>query len=243
MSRGTIVEFCGLPGAGKTTLSAALRASVCELSPIHDGTATVAAGVPAGRRVSRKIALAAGHAGRDPVGTARLARAVLSTSEALADPAARLIQWTVTQRLFARARAAGGLHVFDEGVLQALWSMGLRAEVAPVLHGLADGSVGWSRPDLVVLVDEHPDVALQRLRARPSRHSRLQLLDAGDQQREMRAGHDLLERLASWYTTTCPDAPEVLRVSVPRSPETALPEIAERIRDVCADGTRSPGSG
>ena len=48
----------------------------------------------------------------------------------------RCVQWAITQRLLTSAGRSPGVHLFDEGLLQSLWSVGLRGDVTPTLRSL-----------------------------------------------------------------------------------------------------------
>jgi hypothetical protein len=92
------------------------------------------------------------------------------------------------------------VHVVDEGVLQALWSIGLRGKPESVLHTLASSQV-WAGPDLVIVVAAPLEVVGQRLAARGSRHARTQFLDPVGQRTELEYGKWLLDRLVEWWRT------------------------------------------
>ncbi|WP_369132361.1 glycosyltransferase family 4 protein [Modestobacter sp. I12A-02662] len=116
------------------------------------------------------------------------------------DLAARAVQWLVAQHVTTRAGARSDVSLVDEGVVQALWSIGLRGDVEPVL-----AAVGTRRPvppaDLLVVASVSPELALERLTARRSQHSRTQSLTTTEMSEELRRGVRLLDRLVDWWTT------------------------------------------
>jgi hypothetical protein len=92
------------------------------------------------------------------------------------------------------------VHLFDEGLLQALWSVGLRGDVTPTLRVLEQRSDRFAMPDLVVAVHVSIDEIEARLAARPSRHSRLQEHeDPIDRRRELARGAELVGSLVAWW--------------------------------------------
>jgi thymidylate kinase len=92
------------------------------------------------------------------------------------------------------------VHILDEGVVQSLWSVGVRGDVDPVQEALqAPGAAPTA--DVLVLLSVPPEVAAERLLARTSRHSRLQQLAAEDALATIQRGEKLLDRLVQWWTT------------------------------------------
>jgi chloramphenicol 3-O-phosphotransferase len=197
---GRVVELCGLPGAGKTTLA---RALVQELAGrghrVRAGALSIAPDVPAQRRILLKAAFAMREALAHPMCTAAAVDAIArSEQRRIDDVPARALQWTVTQWLLRAARRTPGLHVFDEGVIQALWSLALRGNPGRMLHTL-EASRGWVRPDLVVVVEAPLDVVRDRLVSRRSNHARSQALDPTRQWLELERGERQLDGLVSWW--------------------------------------------
>jgi len=190
-----VVEFCGLPGAGKSSVAAhtcrALRSAGVD-AYVADLAVSAAAARPA--RVIRRAGLALRQAAGGPSDTAQVARLVAATGQSTRDGAALLAQLLAVQRLVARARRRDGVALLEEGLVQTLWSVALRSRV-----DCADELNGWlattASPDLVVLVDAPTGTVLDRLAARPSRHSRTQRLGPGELVRELGDGRRLLDRL------------------------------------------------
>jgi hypothetical protein len=198
---GRVIELCGLPGAGKSTLARKLVQELADRGhTAYAGASAIAPTSPAPRRVAVKAALAMAETLAHPACTAASVTAVFRSGQShTADVPARALQWTVTQRLLRAARRTPGLHVFDEGVIQALWSLGLCGDARPVLRAL-DGSRAWARPDLVVVLEAPLDVVLERLVSRPSRHSRIQALDPILWRPALARGQWLLDQLVSWWS-------------------------------------------
>lgn len=198
---GGVVELCGLPGAGKTTLARALVRTLTDNGhTVRTGPVATGPDVPAPRRLAVKAALALRETLAHPACTvASVAAISRSAQEKPADLPARALQWTLAQRSLRAAPRRPSLHVLDEGAVQALWSLGLRGDVGPMLRAW-EHTPGWVGPDLVVVVEAPLDVIHDRLAARPSRHSRTQTLDPMRQLLELERGERLLDRLVSWWS-------------------------------------------
>jgi len=191
-----VIELCGLPGSGKTTLAHALLDRLREsgmLAEAVDGPVSAAA--PRHRRLPRKAILVGRAFVTHPRAQAHAARLVGSGQPSNRDMLAMSVRWSVAQQLLDQARRSGsGAAVLEEGLLQALWSAGLRTRSAsvPDLVGLASTT---ARPDVVVHLDVPVELALERLRSRTSQHSRVQQLGRAEQLAEMQRGDALLRGL------------------------------------------------
>ena len=242
LPRSIVVELCGLPGAGKTWLSSAIE--LARNGPaISRSTGRIAPDVPAGRRLSRKLGLVAAEATRRPLVEARVAHRIARSGQPGAGEAAkRWVQWASTQSLMSRARGAPGVHVFDEGVLQALWSLALRGDPAATLHTLTGSAGRWSAPDLVIVLDPPVELLVRRLRHRASEHSRLQrLADDEELRAELVHGRSLLDRLVAWWDEAFGAAAPVVRIGGERhDPAEAIAAVdAAFPRIVAEPSTRS----
>jgi hypothetical protein len=200
---GHVVELCGLPGAGKTHVAQLLAREMVSRGVIaHVGGVLVGPDVPTPSRVSRKLGLTAAEIAIRPRSAAAVAlRIAVSGQRDRDDVARRVVQWLGTQRLIRAARRTEGVHILDEGVVQALWSVGLRGDVSGVLRTL-ESRRDWAAPDLVVLVEARLETIYARLDARPSRHSRVQRLSGQDRSAEIAHGERLLARIVDWWTHT-----------------------------------------
>jgi hypothetical protein len=186
-----IVEFAGLPGAGKTTvanstnrtlLAAGVPSRVCDQS--------ISASVPVSTRTRRRLALAGAELSHRPVQGLVALRAVRRLAPATSrDALAGAAQWLAVQRLEARATRAPGVHLLQEGRVQTLWTLALRA------RGDRDELRRLARPPeglLLVVVDAPVALLCTRLAARASQHSRTQLLPERERVAELVAGQGLL---------------------------------------------------
>jgi hypothetical protein len=205
--RPLVVELCGLPGAGKSTLAAALTAQLAP--PGGPGCrvldAPISAAVPRGRRLPRRLLLAAGAVVRQPRAAALdVSRLLGSGPASRRDVVAGLAQWWATNALVTGARAGRGeaassVCLLEEGPVHTVWTLLLRT-------ASGDPSSWWAtvpdaaRSDLVLVLEVSPVEAQRRLAARASRHSRTQSLPSEAQRAELERGALLLERVLA----SCP---------------------------------------
>jgi hypothetical protein len=234
LPRSCIVELCGLPGAGKTSLASALgreEGSLITSMP----TLGIGPEVPAALRLSRKLGLVAAASIRRPALEATMAHRIWRSGQpGPGDTASRWVQWACAQALMSRARQTPGVHLFDEGVIQALWSLGLRGDPSDALQTLTRTAGRWSRPDLVVVVDPAIDLLVRRLRDRPSRHSRVQRIDDDDQLlAELVHGGSLLDRLLAWWEEVAEGEASVVRIGDQH--EDPVSAVDAAIRRITAD--------
>lgn len=214
LSRAVIVELCGLPGAGKSSLASALG-NVQDGLPLARPTRGIAPDVKATRRLARKLGLVAVETIRRPVLEAEIARRIgRSGQPGRMEAVSRWVQWASTQSLMGSARRSPQVHLFDEGVVQALWSLGLRGDPAGTLGTLGGSVSRWSFPDVVVVLDPPVELLARRLRDRRSAHSRLQRLsDDAELHAELVRGRALLERLITWWRSAAPAEASVIRIA------------------------------
>jgi thymidylate kinase len=210
---GLVIELCGLPGAGKSTLADAL---ISELGSrghaVRSGPSAIAPTVRATRRILVKASFALAETLTHPKSSAACIAAIARTRQpTFADLLRCSVQWIVTQRLLRAGRREPGVCVVDEGVLQVLWSIGLRGNPESVLHTLASSQV-WAGPDLVIVVAAPLEVVGERLASRGSRHARTQFLDPVGQRTELEYGERLLDRLVEWWRTNNNTAGSLARV-------------------------------
>ncbi|MGH8968379.1 MAG: hypothetical protein ACRDV1_00365 [Actinomycetes bacterium] len=197
----------------------------------------MAATVGTGRRISRKATAAAAAALRQPGLSMRLARCIRRSGQGgPGEAAARLVQWHVAQHLLGRPGSRRSVHILDEGLLQCLWSIGLRGDVEPVI-GTLDASAGWREPDLLVVVRTSPVIAEQRLASRTSQHSRTQNLSGEARLPELVLGEELLDRLVRWWASDMSRHERVLEVS---GAEATADERSELVRRIVTAVDRAP---
>jgi len=187
MTRGhLLVEFVGLPGAGKSTLASAVAlrltrrgVAVRNVGSLYPDTSW--------RVRARKMARGLRETLSRPHNAFRSGRAVLASGQrSLVDAAKALHNWLFVSSL---VEENGGEHVvlLDEGIFQALWSIGYSGRDGALAALLHDLYPLFPPPDLVVIVDVGPATAAARLARRPFGGSRLERASADDPHAFVRA--------------------------------------------------------
>jgi predicted kinase len=189
---GTVVEFCGLPGAGKSTIARALVGSLRVRGvPTIEVMAPLGPAASRGERVRRK----AGVVGRGlvaPGGPTIVGNVAFRSAQADGrDRLARPVNLLVVRDAVRRARRRPGIHVLDQGPVQEWWSAALRGDEDRVLAwAAADPN---PRADLLVRVDAPVAVLRDRLGRRDRRQSRLEAVAASDLDAELVRGATLMD--------------------------------------------------
>jgi hypothetical protein len=197
---GTVVEFCGLPGAGKSTFARALVASLrLHGVPAAEVMAPIGPSAPRGARLRRKsVVVARGllHRGGP---TLAVDVAWRSRQAHARDRVARPANLLVVRDAVRRAAKGVGVGVLDQGPVQEWWSAALRADDARVVAWAANDPA--PRADVLVRVDAPLDVLAARLRRRRERQSRLEGVVGADLDAELERGARLLDALCDAW---CP---------------------------------------
>lgn len=194
-----IVECCGAPGAGKTTTARELVAALQEARvPAFSSLDAVSARRPFGVRLGSKLRLAARELMRHPGSSMRAVRFVVeSRQRTIRDVIARSLNLLVLRSVFRQARTVAGVHVFDQGIVQELASIGYSARKVP---DIATGDPGRDdlAPDLILAIDVDAETANRRLACRPGRESRVEAAGV-NQLIEISKQRELIElTLAAW---------------------------------------------
>jgi AAA domain len=211
---GFVVELFGLPGSGKSHFARELLRGSAEIEmPVNLPGAGVGPAVPSLPRMARKLGLVAGQMLQRPVPSCIAMRSIVSAQRPRTEGLSRCVQWAVTQRLLTSAGRRPGVHLFDEGLLQALWSVALRGDVTPTLRVLERRSGRSAMPDLVVVVHASIDEIEDRLAARHSRHSRVQEHhDPIARRRELARGAELVRSLVAWWERVAPGPGRLIEI-------------------------------
>ncbi len=180
------VELCGPPGAGKSSIASTLaELLVARGVKVSQPLAVVAPTRRASIRVGTKVLIASREMARAPVDSFRALAAIHRSGQSVRDALHRSLNWLVVRGLYRHARSRPGIHLFDQGVVQELCSIGYQGgDWRACLTASGPGTAGLG-PDLLILVAAPVETAVARLDARPGRQSRLERLDVDERQREL----------------------------------------------------------
>lgn len=195
-SRGIVVEFVGLPGAGKSTVAALLERAIASRGWSW-GNREMVNGVPLLRMVHyrRLIEFYLQHPAE--VRTAvRLGSAVRFLTPFRLMQAIKYISVWSYRLALARRRQYQFL-ILDQGVVQDAWSLLLRG---PWRDDIVQGAVsrtilGSGLTYVLVYFDVGVDLAVQRIAQRPTNASRFDLLDQAEAVRQLNRQRARLEEL------------------------------------------------
>ena len=170
-----IVEFVGMPGSGKSTLAHAtaelLRARGL---PVSEPTYVLDHETPSGPRQLRKLSYAArALLARRRSAVAFAAAALRSGQRHVGELASVTLNWWYLLDVHRRALATPGVHLLDQGLLQALWTLGYGARHPKTALDHASFMVPRAPRYVVVSLRVGTETALDRLRARPNGASRV----------------------------------------------------------------------
>ena len=199
-----LVEFLGLPGVGKSELShrVAQRLAgngIAVRQPSH----VLAHGMsPPARRLGKTL-----YVLREilchPVAAARTARAIAATGQRDRRTRGLLtFNWLLVVALARRARRRAGIHLLDQGLLQAVWSVAFDGDADGAVRLLSAPDAGRALPDVVVVVEADQGTVRQRLCHRAQNESRLER--QFDRATELLAhGDRLLQRIRTALARDC----------------------------------------
>lgn len=164
------VEFFGLPGSGKSTMSRLVADTLRERGR-KVNEVTYAIDHRRSRSVSQLLKLAhlAPYVARHPRrALADIVRIAATRQARRVDLAKSIFNWTFISSLAAHERSSQEVSLLDQGVAQAIWSVGFAARRETWLD-LLDAQAPAARPDVIVHVRADPRVIGDRL-ARRERH-------------------------------------------------------------------------
>jgi adenylate kinase family enzyme len=181
---GLQLEFFGLPGSGKTTIAREVHAHLART----DHGVIFAADLlgddnSKASRTAKKLGLVLGELLRDASGLAAVRRTLRVPQAGPRDKARAAFNLATVRSLYARLERRKENAVLDQGLLQALWSVQLRApdgSADPLLRDILREAAPKRR--IYVSVSTPPKVCAQRLATRASKHSRMQTQADAQQQ-------------------------------------------------------------
>jgi len=163
-----VVEFLGLPGIGKSTLS---RRAAMELTNQHSSVSEPIRQIddrPGLYRILSKARFAAKNHLRNPKNALATTRSIHAVDPgSTADLLRVAFNLHYVTGVAARARSRIGVTLLDQGLYQGIWSIGLRSSTDwPYLFDHFDDVLSRAAPDLVVLVEADTETIADRLRSR-----------------------------------------------------------------------------
>lgn len=239
---GVVVELLGPPGAGKTTLAAALRGELAARGhPVAPAVVVTDPTTPSAVRLLAKLELVLAALATRPAGSLRAIVAIVASRQPdAATVAHRAVAWLVAQQLLARARHRTGTTILDEGALQALWSLGLHGEHRQLLATWRERPARWHLSDLVVVLRPPLGRLEQRLAARDLPHSRIELLAGEERTAALRRADGLAAEIGASLATLGLAAERVLHIEQDDAlAGAAVDHFARRIVELETAGTSS----
>jgi AAA domain len=180
--RSAVIEFVGLAGVGKSTISHRV-AEILEQRGwrVEQPTYSVDHEMRAWQRRLLKLRLVTAEAIFHPASSVRSLRAILATRQASAADVIRLtVNWLFMSSLLRKTDRRTGVHIFDEGQLNALWSIGFSATSAGTAGILAELARQRSAPVVVALIEADIAAVRARLDLRKNGQSRLERTRSAD---------------------------------------------------------------
>ncbi len=177
--RGIIVEFVGLSGSGKSTVSHAIAAVLRDAGrPVTERSFEIAHRMGAVARRLAKLRLAGRTLLLRPGPSLALAIRVARTCQRRwIEGIVKTLDLFYVCGLIAELSRRPGIHLLDQGFFGGLWSIGFGAGSAPALGPLIEiGSrcCGGPPAGAVFLLEVPPATAVERLKRRPGAASRLE---------------------------------------------------------------------
>lgn len=174
--RSAVIEFIGLPGVGKSTLSHRIAEILQQRGwRVEQPTYSVDHEMRAWERLLLKLRLVSAEAIFHPACTVRSVKAILATRQAsAADFIGVTVNWLFMSSLLRKSDGRTEVHIFDEGLLNALWSIGFSAGSAGTAGILGELARQVSTPVVVALVEADIAAVRERLDLRKNGRSRLE---------------------------------------------------------------------
>lgn len=215
-----------MPGAGKTSLANALAhrlrsTGVLVHTPHVESRYDVADPV---RLLRQRAWFLAGRAVRHPADTWRATRCIGSSRQA-SGAAFRTAweNWLTVADMIERSRRTPGVHLVDQGVLQALFSVGLEAAHPNMVNLIGDLRARRHLADICVFVRTERDVVARRV-SRRERTTRGRQRVLADGEHAWAHGEAIFDELRDWIRSFA-------RASDPRLVEVTGDTVVERVLD------------
>ena len=180
--RSAVIEFIGLPGVGKSTLSHRVAEMLQQRGwRVEQPTYSVDHEMRTWERLLLKLQRVSAEAIFHPAGAVRSVRAILATGQAsAADFISVTVNWLFMSSLLRKADRRTGVHIFDEGPLNALWSIAFSAGSASTAGILGELARQRSTPVVVALIEADIAAVRERHDLRKNGQSRLERIGPAD---------------------------------------------------------------
>jgi thymidylate kinase len=178
-----LVEFFGLPGAGKSSMSRHVAEILLSRGlAVDEVTYDIDHRHRRPMRAVFKVARILRYSGANPRKALVFSAGIAATEQAtLSDLAKSALNWIYIASLASCERSDGRIVLLDQGLAQALWSIGFAARREAWLNLLDDSVDGVIGPDMVVYVRADLQTVRDRLARREPRVSRLErVIDMDD---------------------------------------------------------------
>jgi hypothetical protein len=163
-----IVELCGAPGVGKSTLMPGIT------DDLHRAGIPIAR--PSATRADKAAAFALFLVSHPGFVARSLAGIAATRQHTAADLSFVTLTWLKRACRIGQQRNRSELELVDAGIVQALWSIGFRARAPAMIARLG---VMMPLPDLVIFVDANAETMSRRLALREGAQSRLERVQMG----------------------------------------------------------------
>jgi len=239
-----IVEFCGVPGAGKSTLARQLTEELRRNGhAAHLPLEATSPRAPRPSRLLRKGLAAAGETLLHPFTTLLVIRAVVQSAQpSRRDVLVRAGNWLVLRAALRRARGNDGIWLFDQGVIQELCSLGYAGKP---FAGMDVANPGRPRlgPDVIMNVDLKLAEAEDRIAARPGIESRVERSET-DRRSALVRQAALIESLRANWLLQFGERLSTTVVRISNGEEGPRPTVADLARQLLGrvDGAPAPSS-
>jgi hypothetical protein len=219
--RPVIVEFLGLSGAGKSTVSHRVAEQLRGRGlPVREPTLTLTQkpgrGAIKSLYVARELIL-------HPLSSLRTLKSMSATRQRLPVLFRMGFNWLMLSSLMRTHRSS--LQLFDQGTFQALWSIGLEARRGTI-RDVGRQLVDMIRiPDVVVVIEAGANVVSHRLKVRGGHESRADLWDSAALNRSLRTMDEVKSILQA--SSARPGGPRILFAT--NGPHDDVEAVADRL--------------
>jgi hypothetical protein len=175
-SKSVFVEFLGLPAVGKSTLCRRVAEFFSQHGIPHDNTTYMLTHEASRmKRIFTKSLYVMNGLFLNPRYVARSVSAILATKQRSSTDALKsLFNWLYISSLMQGREDSPGVHLSDQGMFQALWSISLSGtKVDSLAHMTQALAARISSPVLVIIVESSLATIENRLRSRQGHLSRI----------------------------------------------------------------------